>query len=83
MIELGHHGGSFDRNVGHAWVLDELEGALRAGLSLFLTDHGLTAIEAQPQAALSVLDLELVEPTVLHRHDEGLYDLRHLRLIQR
>ena len=61
-VKLGHHGGSLDRNVGYAWVLDELEGALRAGLRLFLTEYGLTQqVEVKLLAGFGGLVQNLVE----------------------
>ena len=62
VVELGHHGGSLNRYVGHAGVFDELEGALRAGLRLFLTEYGLTQqVEVKLLAGFGGLVQDLVE----------------------
>ena len=80
LIELSHHGGSLDRNVGHAGVLDELEGALRAGLSLFLTEHGLTQqVEVELFAGFGGLVQNLVESIRLGVENEVANHLAHVQ----
>ena len=80
VIELGHHGGSLDRNVGYAWVLDELEGALRAGLSLFLTEHGLTQqVEVELFAGFGGLVQNLVECIRLGVQNQVANHLAHVQ----
>ena len=62
VVELGHHGRSLNRYVGHAGVFDELEGALRAGLRLFLTEHSLTQqVEVKLLTGFGGLVQDLVE----------------------
>ena len=80
VVKLGHHGGSLDRNVGYAWVPDELEGALRAGLSLFLTEHGLTQqVEVKLFTGFGSLVQDLVEGIRLGVQNQVAYHLAHVQ----
>ena len=80
LIELGHHRGSLDRNVGYAWVPDELEGALRAGLSLFLTEYGFTQqVEVELFAGFGGLVQNLVESIRLGVENEVANHLAHVQ----
>ena len=79
-VKLGHHRGSLDRNVGYAWVLDELEGALRAGLSLFLTEHGLTQqVEVKLLPGFGGLVQNLVEGIRLGVQNQVANHLAHVQ----
>ena len=42
LVKLSHHGGGFHGNVGHARILDELEGTLSTGFCLSLTEYRFT-----------------------------------------
>ena len=80
MVELGHHGRSLNRYVGHAGVFDELEGALRAGLRLFLTEYGLTQqVEVELFAGFGGLVQNLVECIRLGVQNQVAYHLAHVQ----
>ena len=80
VVELGHHGGGLDRNVGHAGVLDELEGALRTGLRLFLTEYGFTQqVEVKLLTGFGSLVQDLVEGIRLGVQNQVAYHLAHVQ----
>ena len=83
-VELGHHGGSLDGHVGHARVLDELQGAVSAGAGFLITEHGLSEqVEVELLAGFCGLVQGLVEGFALGIEDQVSHHLAHAHARQR
>lgn len=71
VVDLRHHRGGLHRHVGHARVVDEVQGASGAGLGLLLADHGLAQqVEVELLAAGRGLVQHGVERVGLGVEDE-------------